>query len=91
MIVQAAARITLDDFKTEHVIPLHRYGDLGRILKAFGIKFGSGYHMIQQGFIDEKGAFYSRSEAAEYMRAHKQTTILGTYPMGDELYSEDLY
>lgn len=90
MIVQAATRITLDAFRTEKIIPLHRHGDLGKILKAFGYKPGHGYHMIQQGFIDNHGNFYDRIEAAEHMRKCRQKTKFGSFPT-DVLYSEDLY
>ena len=89
MIVQAACRISIPGVSEIQIIPLHRHGDMGRIFKAFGFKPGD-CEIIEQGFLDEKGNFYSRKAAAEYMRNHWQKTRLGDLPV-EELYSEDLY
>ena len=90
MITQAACKVMIPDNDDEyHVIPLHRHGDIGRIFKEFGYQPGE-CKIIEQGFIDNKGNFYNRKAAAEYMKARGQRTRLGNLPM-EELFSEDLY
>jgi hypothetical protein len=89
MIVQAACRVWIPDLDNYTIIPLHRHGDVGKIFSAFG--YGPGEcKILEQGFLDNKSNFYTREEAAEYMRKRGQKTRLGDFP-GKELYSEDLY
>ena len=90
MITQAATKIKLKKSGDERVIPLHRHSDLYKILNAVGVSPGHDYAIIQEGYIDHKGDFYSRREAAAYMRTHGQKTRLGDFPP-EELTSEDLY
>ena len=89
MIVQAAVRAYIPGVETYAILPLHRHSDAGKIFKAFGFKPGE-CKIIEQGFLDNKGNFYNRKSAAQYMRDHWQKTRLGDYPR-EELYSEDLY
>lgn len=83
MITQAATKIVIDGLG-ERIIPLHRHGDLWKILKAFGFAPHKGYSVIEEGFIDAHGHFYSRERAAEIVKA------LGR-DIGERLFSEDLY
>lgn len=89
MIVQAACRISIPGVSEIQIVPLHRHGDIGRIFKAFGFKPGN-CKIVEQGFLDEKGNFYSRKVAAQYMIDHGQKIRLEDFP-AEELYSEDLY
>lgn len=89
MITQAAAKVLLKDGNV-HTIPLHRHGDMGKILKEFGYK-STESAIISQGFLDEKGNFYTRREAADYVREHWNEHPTRSYCIGEELYSEDLY
>lgn len=89
MIVQAACIVDIPNVAENEVIPLHRHGDIGKILKSFGFKPGT-CRILDQGFIDENGNYYSRFSAAKWMKEHGQKTRLGDYPE-EELYSEDLY
>lgn len=89
MIVQAACLVFVPSMKDLQIIPLHRHGDIGKIFKSFGYNPGD-CKIVEQGFIDNNGNFYTRKEAAKYMRDHFQKTRLGDYPV-EELYSEDLY
>jgi len=45
-------------------------------------------HDVQQGFVDQDGKFYNRTEAAEHAMACGQIDWLNWPP---ELYSEDLW
>ena len=88
MITQAACLITFDEGKTVHIIPLHRHGDISKILKAFGYKPHKGYKILEQGFIDNHGNFFDRIEAMNEAKMWKQPLI------GEEkekLFSENLY
>lgn len=87
MIVQAACRLKLPDFEYIRIIPLHRHGDIGRILKEFGYRPGV-YEIIEQGFLDEHGLFYSRHEALKEA-LHCKQPLIGE--LKDELFSENLY
>ena len=87
MIVQAACRIRHSGFCEINVIPLHRHGDIGKILKEFGYRPGV-YEIIEQGFLDEHGLFYSRHEALKEALRCKQPLI---GELKDELFSENLY
>lgn len=97
MIVQAACKVTIPKYcfseiilgDEVHIIPLHRHGDIGKIFEAFGFEPGQ-CKILEQGFLDNEGNFYTREEASKYMRKRGQKTRLGDLPM-DELYSEDLY
>lgn len=89
MIVQAACSVFVPSMKDLQIIPLHRHGDIGKIFKSFGYN-PCDCKIVEQGFIDNNGNFYTRKEAAKYMRDHLQKTRLGDYPV-EELYSEDLY
>ena len=89
MITQAAAKVILKDGNV-HTIPLHRHGDMGKILKEFGYE-PTGFEVISQGFLDSDGNFYTRREAADYVRKHWNEHPTRNYCIGEELYSEDLY
>lgn len=90
MIVQAACRIAIDGVDDIQIIPLHRHGDMGKILKAFGFKPNEGYKILEQGFINEQGDFYNRKSALRHVNECGQQVLLGNFNT-DELYSEDLY
>jgi hypothetical protein len=67
---------------------LHRHGDIGKILHAFGFKAGKGYRVIEQGFIDNEGLFYDRKSAMLEAKRCKQH-LIGEEK--EELFSENLY
>lgn len=90
-IVQAACRVRIPGVTDYQIIPLHRHGDIGKIFKAFGYKPGE-CKIIEQGFIDSKGNFYSRTSAMKHVREIHQPLILrGNFNTGKQLFSEDLY
>ena len=89
MITQAACIVSILNVAEPQIIPLHRHGDAGKIFAAFGFEPGE-CKILEQGFLDNKGNFYNRKAAAEYMRKRGQKTRFGDFP-GEELYSEDLY
>lgn len=86
-ITQAACLVKVDGIPEPQVIPLHRHGDLGRILKAFGFLPHQGYEVITQGFVDNDGLFYNRKDAYILAKAWGQRVPKGK----SELFSEDLY
>ena len=90
MIVSAAVKIKDLRQDKEIIIPCHRHCDAFYILKEFGYHRTTDFEEIAQGFLNNKGNFYNRLEAAKYMRDHYQKTRFGDYPDG-ELYSEDLW
>ena len=86
MITQAAVLLELDNLPV--VIPVHRHGDIGIILKSFGYKPNDQYRILEQGFIDEHSKFYNRIDAM------KEAIICGQRLIGrvtEELFSENLY
>ena len=88
MITQAACIVSIPNVDKPQIIPLHRHGDIGRILNAFGFKPGKGYKILEQGFLDEHGNFYNRVSAMKEAKRCKQ------YLIGEEkeeLFSENLY
>ena len=65
MIVRAAIKYQLyphDDTGGEVILPLHRHGDGGIILKALGFEPGD-FKIIEQGFLTEEGEFLGRFDA----------------------------
>ena len=87
MITQAACLISINGGSPQ-IIPLHRHGDIGIILKAFGFKPSEGYKILKQGFIDEMGNFYNREDALKIVIKCGQKSL----PQNQtELFSEDLY
>ena len=88
MIVQAAVKLDIKGLDSFSIVPVHRHGDIGRILNAFGFKPGKGYKILEQGFLDEHGNFYNRVSAMKEAKRCKQ------YLIGEEkeeLFSENLY
>ena len=88
MIVSAAVRIYDKKQDKEIILPVHRHGDAFYILKEFGYRkndFKSNRN--DQGFFDEKGKFYTRTEA--WNEAYKCNQLIDDTPK--ELFSEDLW
>lgn len=86
MIVSAAVRIFDKRQNKEILIPCHRHGDAGVILKEFGYKIGE-YKILEQGFLDENWDFHNRLESKQHaLNCHQIET--SEY---NELYSEDLW
>ena len=93
MIVRAAIKYLLcprDDASKEIVLPLHRHGDGGKILKDLGFSVGD-FKIIEQGFITDTGEFLSRRAAAEHAYECGQLTETAEEPRIDCLMSEDLW
>lgn len=88
-IASAAVKMKIDGVNGTKIIPLHRHGDINRILVAFGYKPRKGYRIIEQGFVDNLGFFYSREDAANVVKRNGQA--LKNDDVGKELFSEDLY
>ena len=89
MITQAAVKIFDFHQNKELIIPCHRHCDAFQILKEFGYCRGISYKEIAQGFLDEHGNWYSRTEA--FSHAVKCKQIEEVNDIRKELYSEDLY
>jgi len=90
MITQAACRLQIpcsDNLYKVAVIPLHRHGDIGKILRAFGYKPGE-CKVVEWGFLDSHGSFYNRIDAMQEAKKCKQY-LIGEEK--DELFSENLY
>ena len=87
MIVQAACRVKIPGFECIRIIPVHRHGDIGKILFEFGYKPGE-CKIIEQGFLDNYGMFYSRHEAMVEAKKCGQK-LIGEEK--EELFSENLY
>ena len=93
MIVRAAIKYQLyphDDTGGEVVLPLHRHGDGGVILKALGFEPGD-FKIIEQGFLTERGEFLDRREAADHAYECGQLVETAEEPRIDRLMSEDLW
>lgn len=93
MIVRAAIKYHLypsDDSGGEVVLPLHRHGDGGIILKALGFEPGD-FKIIEQDFLTEKGEFLSRSDAADHAYECGQLIETAEESRIDILMSEDLW
>ena len=98
MIVRAAIKYLIcprDDASKEVVLPLHRHGDGGKILRDLGFSVGD-FKIIEQGFITDTGEFLSRSAAAEHAYKCGQLDWLGeedkeSVMMSNCLMSEDLW
>lgn len=95
MITHAAVKILLFDawHNAKHItIPCHRHCDAFQILKDFGYT-KEDYQEIAQGFLDDNGAFLTRSEA--YEEAKRCNQFLDSYENDSNcstvLYSEDIW
>jgi len=90
MIVQAACAIAIDGIDGIQIIPLHRHGDIGKILASFGFQPGKGYRIIEQGFLDEHGVFFDRRKAWYEAATNGQVSTIERRAI-PELFSEDIY
>lgn len=88
MITSAAVKMIINNTQ-EVVIPLHRHGDIGIILKSFGFKPHQGYTICSQGFLTQNGLFLDRSEA--WLEAVRCGQVEQNDNYCNELFSEDLY
>jgi len=91
MIVSAACKISIDGIEGVKTIPLHRHGDIGKILAAFGFRPGKGYRILEQGFLDEHGSFLNRTDAWTVAVFSGQISATTETRIRPELYSEELY
>ena len=93
MIVRAAMKYYLypdDDTGGEIILPLHRHGDGGMILKTLGFEIGD-FKIIEQGFLTDKGEFLGRAAAAVHAYECGQLVETAEEPRIDRLMSEDLW
>lgn len=97
MIVRAAIKYLLHpgDIGREVILPLHRHGDGGKILKALGFKTDD-FKILEQGFLTDTGEFLDREAAAEHAYECGQLDWLGEEDkefvmISDCLMSEDLW
>jgi hypothetical protein len=92
MIVCAALLIKDPVMGEEIILPCHRHGDGFALLKYFG---HSKKEVVEQGFIDHRGCFYTRAGAFQHAIECGQLSATARYfkqERGEEeLYSEDLY
>lgn len=92
MIVSAAIKYQLypsDDTGGEVILPLHRHGDGGKILKALGFE-PSDFKIIEQGFLTDADEFLDRAAAAEHACECGQLDWLGEEDKESVLISECL-
>lgn len=92
MIVCAALLIKDPVMGEDIVLPCHRHADGFYLLQYFG---RSKTDVAEQGFIDHRGAYLSRSEAFQHAIECGQLSATARYfklQRGEtELFSEDLY
>lgn len=93
MIVRAAIKYLLypgPSTGREVILPLHRHGDGGKILKDLGFNVGD-FKIIEQGFITDKDEFLDRREAADHAYECGQLVETAEESRIDMLMSEDLW
>ena len=93
MIVRAAIKYLLypnDDTGGEVILPLHRHGDGGKILKELGFEIGD-FKILEQGFLTEKGEFLDRRTAADHAYKCGQLIEDAEIERIEVLMSEDLW
>lgn len=90
MIVSAAVRIYDKKQDKEIILPVHRHCDAFYILKELGYS-PKDFISTQkdQGFLDEKDNFYTRTEA--WNEAYKCNQLMIIDNTSKELFSEDLW
>ena len=99
MITRAAVKIDYwnHNTKQEVIIPCHRHCDAFQILHDFGFIKGVDFREKEQGFLNEKGEFLTRTEA--WQEAKRCNQFLNSYieeHVNDIvptriLYSEDIW
>lgn len=99
MVTRAAVKIDYwnHNTKQEVIIPCHRHCDAFQILHDFGFIKGVDFREKEQGFLNEKGEFLTRTEAWQeakrcnqfldsYIEEHIDDIVPPTI-----LYSEDIW
>lgn len=99
MVTRAAVKIDYwnHNTKQEVIIPCHRHCDAFQILHDFGFIKGVDFREKEQGFLNEKGEFLTRTEAwreakrcnqflDSYIEEHINDIVPPTI-----LYSEDIW
>ena len=99
MITRAAVKIDYwnHNTKQEVIIPCHRHCDAFQILHDFGFIKGVDFREKEQGFLNEKGEFLTRTEA--WQEAKRCNQFLNSYIEEHTndivptriLYSEDIW
>ena len=79
-----------DDTGGEVILPLHRHGDGGKILKELGFETND-FKILEQGFLTEKGEFLDRRAAADHAYECGQLIETAEEPRIEILFSEDLW
>ena len=99
MIARAAVKIDfyIHNCIQEIIIPCHRHCDAFKILHDFGFKKNIDFREKEQGFLNEKGEFLTRTEAMkEAITCHQLLDSFIEQHIEDEcpptiLYSEDVW
>ena len=94
MIICSAAIIHIDKTNEDVIMCGRRHGDIGVQLKKLGFEPQKGYKYVDQGFLNHKGEFMTRTEAFNHacecgqipssIRAYRECSLT-------ELFSEDLW
>lgn len=99
MITRAAVKIDYwnHNTKQEVIIPCHRHCDAFQILHDFGFIKGVDFREKEQGFLNEKGEFLTRTEAwqeakrcNQFLNSYIEEHVNDIVPTA-VLYSEDIW
>lgn len=95
MIICAAIMVHIKETDRDCVLCGIRHGNCYSQIEAMGLKYGKDYRVIQEGFMDNFGNFFSREGAfniaIENGQLSASTRQLKKERQENELYSEDLY
>ena len=98
MILASAIKFHIDVTDQDVVLCGCRHGDIFQQLKMLGFSPKEGYKEVEQGFINHKGEFLTRSEAYYYAKECGQICekVISErenpdYGFQDKLISEDLW